>query len=106
MVSRNFVIFPPSAVKDPSTIASQGLKVKKNDSGVLDWEMSFVGAMRIALLSEEGSMIAKRSCEGWFQSRNLQDCALGTTPRGIRFAIPLPIFLDGCALSGLHSLRS
>jgi hypothetical protein len=31
MVSRNFVIFPPSAVKDPSTIASQGLKVKKND---------------------------------------------------------------------------
>jgi hypothetical protein len=93
MVSRNFVIFPPSAVKDPSTIASRELKVKKNDSReplAPYWKSSIVRGSPIALLSEEGSMIAKRSCEGWFPNRNLQDCALGTTPRGIRFAIPLP----------------
>jgi hypothetical protein len=43
MVSRNFVIFPPSAVKDPTTMSSQGLKVKKNGTGA------------IAILSEEGN---------------------------------------------------
>ena len=43
------------------------------------------------LLSQEGW----REAPGWFQK--------GTTPRGIRFAIPLPAFLDCCALPGLHS---
>ena len=41
-----------------------------------------VNGWDIALLSQEGSVIAKQSHEGWFQS--------GSTPRGIRFAIPLP----------------
>ena len=31
---------------------------------------------------------------------------LGYHPSRDREAIPLPTFLDGCALSGLHSLRS
>ncbi len=38
-------------------------------------------------------MIAKRSCEGWFPKYNLASRGSGTTPRGIRFAIPLPSLL-------------
>ena len=38
------------------------------------------------LLSEEGW----REAPGWFHNRNLEKCGFGTTPRGIRFAIPLP----------------
>jgi len=38
------------------------------------------------LLSQEGW----REAPGWFQSGILQAGAPGTTPRGIRFAIPLP----------------
>jgi len=34
-----------------------------------------------------------RSCEGWFRNRQLSNCCFGTTPRGIRFAIPLPSLL-------------
>ena len=60
------------------------------------------GPCEIPLLSQEGW----REAPGWFQSDILQECGLGTTPRGIRFAIPLPAFLDGCGLPGLHSLRS
>ena len=48
--------------------------------------------VEIALLSQEGSMIEtkSRSCGGWFQSGTLKNGPFGTTPRGIRFAIPLP----------------
>jgi hypothetical protein len=35
---------------------------------------------RIALLSEEGSVIASRSREGWFQSRTHQGWSLRATP--------------------------
>jgi hypothetical protein len=41
---------------------------------------------RIPLLSQEGW----REAPGWFQSRNPEGCRLGTTPRRIRYAIPLP----------------
>jgi hypothetical protein len=40
----------------------------------------------IPLLSQEGW----REAPGWFRSRISAGCLLGTTPRGIRFAIPLP----------------
>src|SRR6185369_11926872 len=35
---------------------------------------------RIALLSQEGSVIAKQSREGWFQSRDTSGFRCGTTP--------------------------
>jgi hypothetical protein len=47
-----------------------------------------------------------RSCEGWFPSGDTEEWSLWNHPRGIRFAIPVPTSLVGCALSGLHSLRS
>jgi hypothetical protein len=39
-----------------------------------------VNEWSIALLSQEGSVIAKQSHEGWFQSRTFAGCRSGTTP--------------------------
>jgi hypothetical protein len=39
-----------------------------------------LGRCKTALLSQEGSVIAQQSREGWFQSAFLQDSLSGTTP--------------------------
>jgi len=47
-----------------------------------------------ALLSKEGSVIAKQSREGWFPKRTVSECILkhgdfGTTPRTIPTAVSI-----------------
>jgi len=49
---------------------------------------------KIPLLSEEGW----REAPGWFQNSNFEVSCFGTTPRGIRFAIPLPSLLRRAVL--------
>jgi hypothetical protein len=51
-------------------------------------------------------MIAERSFEGWFPKHNLASCGLGTTPRGIRFAIPLPSLLRRAIFSRYFKLAT
>jgi len=53
----------------------------------------------IALLSQEGSGIAKRIREGRFRNRQLAELSLWNHPGASRH----PKSLDGCALSGLRS---
>jgi len=43
----------------------------------MDWT---VGKRKTALLSQEGSVIAQQSREGWFRSRILAGFLAGTTP--------------------------
>jgi len=40
--------------------------------------------------AQPSSNVGWREAPGWFPSQYLQGCGIGTTPRGMRFAIPLP----------------
>jgi len=60
------------------------------------------GIVRTALLSQEGSVIATRSREGWFQRANLQ-VAASEPPR--RFAPPLLTQEGSCPLFKFIRIR-
>ena len=78
----------------PSSPASTGISTNSRNQFRLTFitvrstspGFSELEGRKTPLLSQEGW----REAPGWFQRGNLEACCFGTTPRGIRFAIPLP----------------